>query len=106
MLPAFRRSAFLKIVAIADRDPEIRTRFTQDYAGTAGYESAEQLCSDPSVKLVYIATPNRLHFEHAMAALARGKHVLIEKPMAVTLEEADRMIAAAEQNRVLLAVNV
>ncbi len=106
MLPAFRRSAFLKIVAIADRNPDIRARFVQDYTGTTGYESAEQLCDDPAVELVYIATPNRLHFEHAMAALTRGKHVLIEKPMAVTLEEADRMIAAAEQHRVLLAVNV
>ena len=106
MLPAFRRSAFLKIVAAADIDPEIRSRFVNDHAGAAAYNSAERLCDDPAIDLVYIATPNRLHFGHAMAALERGKHVLIEKPMAVTLEEADRMIAAAQRHGVLLAVNV
>ncbi len=106
MLPAFRRSAFLKIVAAADIDPEIRSRFSQDHEGAAAYDSAERLCDDPAVELIYIATPNRLHFAHAMAALERGKNVLIEKPMAVTLEESDRMIAAAERHHVLLAVNV
>lgn len=106
MLPAFRRSAFLKLVAAADIDSEIRSRFVKDHEGTTAYDSAERLCDDPSVELIYIGTPNRLHFAHAMAALERGKHVLIEKPMAVTLEEADRMIAAAERHRVLLAVNV
>jgi phthalate 4,5-cis-dihydrodiol dehydrogenase len=106
MLPAFRRSAFLKLVAAADIDPGIRSRFLQDHESAVAYDSAERLCDDPAVELVYIATPNRLHFAHAMAALERRKHVLIEKPMAVTLEEADRMIAAAERQRVLLAVNV
>lgn len=106
MLPAFRRSAFLRIAAVADIDPEIRSRFVRDHAGAVGYESAERLCDDPAIDLVYIATPNRLHFAHAMTALERGKHVLIEKPMAVTLQEADRMIAAAERHHVLLAVNV
>jgi phthalate 4,5-cis-dihydrodiol dehydrogenase len=106
MLPAFRRSPFLKIAAIADIDAEIRARFVSDHAGVTAHESAERLCEDPTVDLVYIATPNRLHFSHAMAALERGKHVLIEKPMAVTLEEADHMIAAAERHSVLLAVNV
>jgi phthalate 4,5-cis-dihydrodiol dehydrogenase len=106
MLPAFRRSEFLKLVAAADIDPEIRSRFLRDHAGATAYESAERLCDDPAIELVYIATPNRLHFAHAMAAIERGKHVLIEKPMAVTLDEADRMIAAAERHRALLAVNV
>jgi phthalate 4,5-cis-dihydrodiol dehydrogenase len=106
MLPAFRRSAFLKLVAAADIDPEIRSRFVQDHENTVAYDSAEQLCDNPAVELVYIGTPNRLHFAHAMAALERGKNVLIEKPMAVTLEQADRMIAAAERHHVSLAVNV
>jgi phthalate 4,5-cis-dihydrodiol dehydrogenase len=106
MLPAFRRSAFLKIIAAADIDPEIRSRFSQDHEGAAAYDRAERLCDDPAVELVYIGTPNRFHFAHAMAALERRKHVLIEKPMAVTLEEADEMIAAAERRGVLLAVNV
>ncbi len=106
MLPAFRRSAFLKLVAAADIDPKIRSRFSRDHEGAVAYDSAERLCDDPAVEVVYIATPNRLHFAHAMTALERGKNVFIDKPMAVTLEEADRMIAAAERYQVLLAVNV
>lgn len=106
MLPAFRRSVFFKIAAVADRDAEIRSRFVRDHAGVVAYETAERLCEDPAVNVVYIATPNRLHFAHATAAIERGKHVLIEKPMAVTLEEADCMIAAAGRHGVLLAVNV
>ena len=56
--------------------------------------------------LVYIATPNRFHGEHAQMALEGHKHVLIEKPMTLTLEDADAMIERAERNGVLLGVNV
>ncbi len=51
---------------------------------------------------MWIATPNALHAEHSIIAAECGKHVIVEKPMAVTLDEADRMIAAAERNRVKL----
>jgi phthalate 4,5-cis-dihydrodiol dehydrogenase len=105
MLPFFWRSAF-EIVGVADTDPVVRGRFVEDFPGTRGYGDVDQLCADPDVHLVYIGTPTRLHSEHARAALERGKHVLIEKPMAVTLKDAEEMIRTAERNGVLLGVNV
>ena len=56
--------------------------------------------------MVYIATPNQFHSEHALIALENKKHVYMEKPMTLTLEEADVMIQAAERNGMQLAVNV
>lgn len=106
MLPAFARNPRFRLAGAADIDRAILDRFERDYPGTVTYADVAALCDDPRIDMVYIGTPNRLHCEHAMAALTRGKHVLIEKPMAVTLEEADGMIAAAERNGVLLGVNV
>ncbi|MGE5538196.1 MAG: Gfo/Idh/MocA family protein [Gemmatimonas sp.] len=106
MLPAFRRSPFFTIRAVADVDPVVLARFAHDHEGVRTYTSADQLCADPEVTLVYIGTPTRLHSEQARIALEHGKHVLIEKPMAVTLDEAEAMVLTAERHGVLLGVNV
>jgi phthalate 4,5-cis-dihydrodiol dehydrogenase len=106
MLPSFQRSPYFQLMAVADTDKEILGRIKHDIPGIATYTDIEQLCADGAVDLVYIGTPNHLHFAHARAALDQGKHVLIEKPMAVTLEDADEMIRTAESNGVLLGVNV
>jgi phthalate 4,5-cis-dihydrodiol dehydrogenase len=106
MLPALARNPEFAIAAAADIDADVLGRFAQDYPAAATFRSVAELCAAPAVDLVYIGTPTRLHAEHAGIALAARKHVLIEKPMAVTLAEADAMIAAAERNGVLLGVNV
>ena len=108
MLASFERSAGFSIVAAADTDADVLRRFARDYPGVESFATIELLAASPRVDLVYISisTPTRLHGEHARIALDRGKHVLVEKPMAVTFEEADAMIALAERNRVLLGVNV
>jgi phthalate 4,5-cis-dihydrodiol dehydrogenase len=106
MLPSFRRNPNLEIVGVADKDPKILERFKQDYPSVTTHLDIEKLCADPKVELIYIGTPNHLHAQHTGIALDRKKHVLIEKPMAVSLEEADEMIARAERNGVLLGVNV
>lgn len=106
MLPAFARSPDFAVVAAADIDPEILARFKRDYPAAATFRSVVEICADPAVDLIYIGTPTQLHAEHTKLALEAAKHVLIEKPMAVTLEEADAMIATAERHKVLLGVNV
>ncbi len=106
MLPAFDRSPDFTIAAAADTDVDVLGRFARDYPAAATFSSVAELCACPAVDLVYIGTPTRLHAEHTGTALVAKKHVLIEKPMAVTLAEADTMIAAAERNGVLLGVNV
>jgi phthalate 4,5-cis-dihydrodiol dehydrogenase len=105
MIPVLARHPHLKITAAADIDQGQLDKFQQEFQGET-YLNAQDLCLSPRVDIVYIATPNQFHTGHTLAALERRKHVLVEKPMALTLAEADAMIEAAERNGVHLAVNV
>jgi phthalate 4,5-cis-dihydrodiol dehydrogenase len=106
MLPSFLRSPYVQLVAAADAAEPVLIRFGQDFPDVATYGDVDRLAAEDTVDLIYIGTPNHLHFQHARTALEGGKHVLIEKPMAVTLEEAEEMNRIAEEKGVLLGVNV
>ena len=103
MLPTFRSHPKVELVAATDPREEALSKFESEFHAR-GYASIEDLCDDPAVEAVYIATPHQLHAGHACLAASRGKHVLVEKPMAVTLEECDRMIDAADKAAVQLVV--
>ena len=105
MIPAFVHHPHLNVIAAADVDEGQLETFKREFQGET-YRDAEALCANANVDLVYIATPNQFHTDHALAALERRKHVLVEKPMSLTLEDADTMIQAADRNGVRLAVNV
>ena len=106
MIPKFVRNPNFRIAAAADIDAEIMDRFRKDFPDAESYDDAARLCASRNVALVYIATPNRFHAEHASMALENKKHVLIEKPMAIDIAGAEQMIATAKRNGVLLGVNV
>ncbi|MHB1560089.1 MAG: Gfo/Idh/MocA family protein [Isosphaeraceae bacterium] len=74
--------------------------------GIPDVEEVDHLLERDDVDLVYIATPPFLHYPQAMAALAAGKHVICEKPLAMTLDEADAMIATARQADRMLVANL
>lgn len=103
MAPTFAADARVALVAAADPRPEARKRFTEQFAGKA-YETAEELCADPVVDAVYVASPHQFHAAQACLAASRGKHVLVEKPMALSLEECRAMLEAARAARVHLVV--
>jgi phthalate 4,5-cis-dihydrodiol dehydrogenase len=103
MLLAFQASPHAAVVAGADPRPAAREAFRSTFGGTP-YASAEELCADRAVDAVVIATPPELHARQVAVAAAAGKHVLVEKPMAPTLAECDRMIAAAAEAGVHLLV--
>jgi phthalate 4,5-cis-dihydrodiol dehydrogenase len=103
MLPTLTAHPQLELVAAADPRAPARERFARDH-GARVYEDVAGLCADPTVEAVYVATPHQHHAEHAIAAASHGKHVLVEKPMALTLEEASAMIAAAEEAGVFIVV--
>jgi phthalate 4,5-cis-dihydrodiol dehydrogenase len=103
MLPTLTADSRVELVAAADRRPEARERFAGEFGGRV-YASVEALCADAEVDVVYVATPHQFHADHVEAAAAGGKHVLVEKPMAITLDECRRMIAAAERANVQLVV--
>ena len=102
MASAFRDPR-VQLVAAADPRAEARARFQSDFQGKS-FDSVEMLCADPGIDLVYVATPHELHAPHACAALSAGKSVLVEKPMALTLEDARRMIHAARHSGAQLVV--
>ena len=88
MLPTLTRHPRVELVAAADPRAEARDRFIADFPGTRAYSTVDELCSDARVEAVYVATPHQHHAGHAIMAAHAGKHVLIEKPVAVTVEEA------------------
>ncbi len=106
MIPKFVQNPNFRIAAAADIDAEIMQRFRKDFPDAESYDDAARLCASRNVELVYIATPNRFHAEHARMALENKKHVLIEKPMTIDIAGAEQMIATAKRNGVLLGVNV
>ena len=94
MLPTFVADDRVQLVAGADPLSAARDQFTRDFGGPV-FERVEALCERSDVDVAYIATPHQHHAEHAAVAFAHGKHVLLEKPMAITLEACTSMIDAA-----------
>ena len=80
-------------MGVAASSPESAGAAAAELGADRAFESAEELVRDPDVDVVHICTPNHLHLPLAEAALAAGKHVICEKPLARTLREADEMIA-------------
>jgi phthalate 4,5-cis-dihydrodiol dehydrogenase len=103
MAPAFTLDPRVRIVAGADPRPEARSRFEADFKAKA-FDSIEKLAADAEVDVVYVATPHQFHAAQACLAASSGKHVLVEKPMALSLEECRAMIAAARNHGVHLIV--
>ena len=93
----------VELVGVVDPDPGALRRATQGRAAR-GYLDVEQMLSAESPDLVSIVAPTSLHLETTLAALAAGAHVLVEKPIAATRDEAEQMIAAAAAARRLLSV--
>jgi phthalate 4,5-cis-dihydrodiol dehydrogenase len=102
MAPAFRDPR-VELVAAADPRDEALHKFAQDFQGRT-YKTVDELCADPAADVVYVATPHEHHAAHARMACARKKHVLVEKPMALSLADCRAMIDAAKENGVQLVV--
>lgn len=100
---AVAKTTGFSFVAGADLRAEARDQYAAEF-GIETFASVEAMCERKELDAVYVATPNPYHAEHAIIALQHGKHVMVEKPMALTLEDCDRMIAAAEKNRIKLMV--
>jgi hypothetical protein len=94
-VPALADMDGAKLVAIADADAARRTKTAAKYQIAASYDHYEQLVADPRVDVVVVALPTPLHVPASLAAIEAGKHVLCEMPLALTLEDADRLIEAA-----------
>ncbi|HTO47276.1 MAG TPA: Gfo/Idh/MocA family oxidoreductase [Burkholderiales bacterium] len=94
MAPAFRDPR-IEVVSASDPRPEALGQFERDFGGRT-FPTIESLCRS-DIDAVYIATPHQFHAAQAVTCLSFGKHVLVEKPMALSLDECRDMIAAAER---------
>ena len=103
MLPTFRADPRVRLVAATDLHSAARQQFEQDFSAPTD-DSIEALCQRTEVQVVYIATPHQMHARHVAIAAAAGKHVLVEKPMAVTLADCTAMIDCARAANVRLIV--
>ncbi len=103
LVPAIRASHNGEVIAVASRNPDRARAFAREYAIPRAYGNYDALLADPDVDAVYIPLPNHLHKPWTIRALAAGKHVLCEKPMALDTREAEEMAAAArEYGRLLM----
>src|SRR4051812_2210609 len=93
----------IRLASAATRNKERREQFAKDYK-VETYPTIQELCQSSTIDAVYIATPTELHSEHVRIAAEAKKHIIVEKPLAVSLEEADEMIETAEKNGVQLIV--
>jgi scyllo-inositol 2-dehydrogenase (NADP+) len=96
------RAKGIEAVAVADGTPA-RQELAQQ-RGLRVYTTVAQLLEDREVAAVLVATPTAMHFEHAMEALQAGKHVLVEKPMALDVTQSKQMVAEAARRGVVLSV--
>jgi len=92
-----------RLVAVCDQS-EVRREEAAKTFKVRAYADPQQVIEDPEVQLVVVSLPSNLHASAAIAALEAGKDVVVEKPMSVTLAEADAMVAAAETSGRLLTV--
>lgn len=103
MLPTFRADPRIKLVAAAVPREDSRNAFVAEFGGQ-GYSDVEEMAADPDVEAVYIATPHQLHAEHVLACARHGKHVLVDKPLAISMDDANTMVDAAASASVHLIV--
>lgn len=107
ILPAFAGAENAELVALVSDDSTKLTEIERKYPSvqrTCSYAEYDGLLSSGLIDAVYIALPNHLHCDYTVRAASAGVHVLCEKPMAVTVEECEKMIEAAKDNNVKLMI--
>jgi predicted dehydrogenase len=98
------RAAGATVAGVSASTPERSRAAAERLGAERAYDSAEALVADPDVDVVHICTPNHLHRELAQAALAAGKHVVCEKPLATTVADAERLTGLAATEPLCAAV--
>ncbi|MFI5679531.1 Gfo/Idh/MocA family protein [Streptomyces cellulosae] len=98
------RAAGGELAGVVAPTPERSAQVAKSWNVPAGHQDLESVLADDSVRVVHVCTPNALHVEQAEAALAAGKHVICEKPLATSADEAERLTRLAEEADLLLAV--
>jgi 1,5-anhydro-D-fructose reductase (1,5-anhydro-D-mannitol-forming) len=102
--PAVAAAPNSTLAAVSSRDAARAKDFAERHGALSAYDDYRALLDDPAVEAVYIATPNGLHADQVVQAAEAGKHVLCDKPLATTVADAERAVAACEAAGVRLGV--
>ncbi len=102
MLAEFQRCEHFEVTAICSRREETGRAMAEAFGIPKVYTALEDMLADPVIEMVYVASPNAIHFRQTKAALEAGKHVLCEKPFAPTVAETDELIALAKEKHLML----
>ncbi|MGQ9600670.1 MAG: Gfo/Idh/MocA family protein [Anaerolineae bacterium] len=103
LIPAIRATERAELAAVASRDLARAEAYAAEWDIPRAHGSYEALLDDPDVEAVYVSLPNSLHAEWTIRAAQKGKHVLCEKPLAVSVDQCDQVMAAAESCGVVIA---
>ncbi|MBV9244198.1 MAG: Gfo/Idh/MocA family oxidoreductase [Methylobacteriaceae bacterium] len=105
MLEAVRRTPGNEVVAVFSRSRQRGERFAAETGIGKVYDRLADLLAAPDIQAIYVASTNERHHSEVLACAAAGKHVLCEKPLALSVEDGLAMVAACERAKVVLAVN-
>ena len=103
-VPALQTSRCAELVGVCGTDVDRCRKFAEEMGIPKYYKNYEEMIADSSIDAVLIATPNYLHCPQVVSAAAAGKHILCEKPMAINMEEAYRMVEVCDKAGVVLMV--
>src|SRR5205807_2850219 len=106
LMPGFSLAKHSTVTGLWRRDRQKSQEALRQYNQfpLRAYDSPETLCASPDVDAIFVASPDALHLEHVLLSVEHGKPVLCEKPMAMNAAECERMLAAADRERVLLGI--
>ncbi len=108
LAPALRETKNCELVALVTGTPAKAERYGKEYnipeSHIYNYDNFDDIANNPDVDIVYVVLPNSMHAEYTIRAANSGKHVICEKPMAVSVEECEQMIAACKANNVTLNI--
>ena len=102
LIPCLRASKRCELVAVASRDQQRAEQYSDRWQIQRAYGSYEAMLADPEIDAVYISLPNGLHAKWAVRSAAAGKHVLCEKPLAISTGQVDQLIEASDRNGVII----
>ncbi|MGE5374962.1 MAG: Gfo/Idh/MocA family protein [Bacteroidota bacterium] len=103
LIPPLRESPRNRLAAVASRTRDAADNYAREWRIPQAYGSYEELLADPEIDVIYNSLPNHLHAEWTIKAVAAGKHVLCEKPIALRVEDVDAIRAAAQQHQRVVA---
>ena len=101
----YAASSLVRLVAVCDKDVDRARQFAKKFGFTSFTSDLKEILSNPDISAVSIATPDHTHTPILLEAMEAGKHILVEKPLAMTVEECEKILAARDRNRVRLMVD-